>query len=247
MYLRVYLECISAPGAPGPVAEDAGGRVPRVLALAWLGLTHRAHRDDWLRGQGVVAHGERDYRHTRHAGTRERRLWRLRRRGRERRPLRPPGLLARLLDRPLCRHLLQPREGGLSAARMGAGSGAHLRGAARLASCRRRQLRPVLVVVGQLGGRLLGCRAVRVGQVALSLLADPLELGDIGTVALLAAALLEHVLVAGAGDADDMRRTTGLPFQKPARNIMPLGPSKGGPSPSSGMSNCRSRLRVSSL
>ena len=122
VYLRVYLECISAPGAPGPVAQGAGGRVPRVLALAWLGLTHRAHRDDWLRGEGVVAHGERDYRHTRHAGTRERRLWRLRRRGRERRPLRPPGLLARLLGLPLCRHLLQPREGGLSAARMGAGS-----------------------------------------------------------------------------------------------------------------------------
>ena len=122
VYLRVYLECISAPGAPGPVAQGAGGRVPRVLALAWLGLTHRAHRDDWLRGQGVVAHGERDYRHTRHTGTRERRLWRLRRRGRERRPLRPPGLLARLLGRPLYRHILQPREGGLSAARMGAGS-----------------------------------------------------------------------------------------------------------------------------
>ena len=34
-----------------------------MLALAWLGLTHRAHRDDWLRGEGVVAHGERDYRH----------------------------------------------------------------------------------------------------------------------------------------------------------------------------------------
>ena len=102
--------------APGPTSAG------RLLALAWLGLTHRAHRDDWLRGEGVVAHGERDYRHTRHAGTRERRLWRLRRRGRERRPLRPPGLLARLLDRPLCRHLLQPREGGLSAARMDAGS-----------------------------------------------------------------------------------------------------------------------------
>ena len=58
-----------------------------MLALAWLGLTHRAHRDDWLRGEGAVAHGERDYRHTRHAGTRERRLWRLRRRGRERRGL----------------------------------------------------------------------------------------------------------------------------------------------------------------
>ena len=183
VYLRVYLECISAPGAPGPVAEGAGGRVPRVLALAWLGLTHRAHRDDWLRGEGVVAHGERDYRHTRHTGTRERRLWRLRRRGRERRPLRPPGLLARLLGLPLCRHLLQPREGGLSAARMGAGSGAHLRGAARLASCRRRQLRPVLVVVGQLGGRLLGCRAVRAGQVALNLLANRLELGAKGVVA----------------------------------------------------------------
>ena len=35
-----------------------------MLALAWLGHTHRAHRDDWLRGEGVVAHGERDYRHT---------------------------------------------------------------------------------------------------------------------------------------------------------------------------------------
>ena len=45
-----------------------------MLALAWLGLTHRAHRDDWLRGEGVVAHGERerDYRHTRHTGTRVR-------------------------------------------------------------------------------------------------------------------------------------------------------------------------------
>ena len=156
MYLRSVSSSVSssvsqrrAPHVPRPVAEGAGGRVPRVLALAWLGLTHRAHRADWLRGHGAVAHGERDYRHTRPTGTRERRPGRLRRRGRERRPLRPPGLLARLLGLPLCRHLLQPREErtersqdgcGLRSAPLGGGEACELQAAA--APTRTRGSRP---------------------------------------------------------------------------------------------------------